>query len=106
MPKPRDRSRSKRKVFVRVPSGKTKIRYLRKKKADKHYCAVCKNILQATHSKAKLSKTQKRPERLFGGHLCHKCTDKVITYAARLKEGIIAIDDIEIRYRSHVKQIK
>jgi len=106
MPKPKDRSRSKRKVFKRVPGGKTKLTFRKKKHTDKHRCAICKNVLQATHSKKKLTKTQRKPERLFGGHLCHKCTDKVVTYAARLKEGIIAVDDIEIRFRPYVKQVK
>ena len=106
MPKPKDRSRSKRKVFKKMPSGKTKLTFQKKIHSDKQRCAICKSVLQATHSNNKLSKSQKRPERKFGGHLCHKCLDKVITYSARLNEGIIAIDDIEIRYRTYVKKLK
>ncbi len=105
MPKPKDRSRSKRKVAVKVPGGKTKIVARKKLHQDKQRCAICKSVLQATHSNRKMSKSEKRPERKFGGHLCHKCLDTVITYSARLKEGIVAIDDIEIRFRPYVKKL-
>jgi large subunit ribosomal protein L34e len=106
VPKPKDRSRSRRKVAVKVPSGKTKLITKKKIHSDKQRCAICKSVLQATHSDKKMSKSQKRPERKFGGHLCHKCLDKVITYGARLNEGIVAIDDIEIRYRPYVEKIR
>lgn len=105
MPRPKERSRSRRKVSIRMPGGKTKVVSKKKIHPDKQRCAICKSVLQATHSDKKMSKTQKRPERKFGGHLCHKCLDKVITHSTRLNEGVIAIDDVEIRYRPYVKKL-
>ncbi|MCD6549661.1 50S ribosomal protein L34e [Candidatus Micrarchaeota archaeon] len=105
MPLPRNRSRSKRRIFKRTPGGRTTIHYKRREKGKVHYCAICHAKLQGTHSLRGMSKSEKRPERLFGGHLCHACTEKVVKYAGRLKEGIIAMDDIEIRYRDYVKQL-
>ena len=105
MPLPRNRSRSKRKIFKITPGKRKVIHYKRREKGKEHYCAVCHGLLQATHSFPCMAKSEKHPERKFGGHLCHACTAKVVKYAGRLKEGIIAEDDVEIRYRDYVKQI-
>ncbi|MCD6279246.1 50S ribosomal protein L34e [Candidatus Micrarchaeota archaeon] len=105
MPLPRNRSRSKRKIFKRVTSG-TKITYVKRKKGKVHRCALCHAILPGTHSNRGLSKTKKRPERLFGGHLCHKCTRKVIRYNTKLNTGLITMDDVDIKFRKYVEMMK
>ena len=74
---PKHRSRSFRRVYVRTPGSRTTIHY-RKRKPSKAKCGSCgaalKGIARERPSKIKnLPKTQKRPERPFGGVLCTKC---------------------------------
>ncbi len=104
MPLPRNRSRSKRKIFKRTTSG-TKVVYKRRVKGKVHRCAVCHSVLPGTHSLPGMSKSQKRPERLFGGHLCHTCTRKVVLYATRVNTGLITMDDVDIKYRKYVQEM-
>jgi len=82
MPAGKDKSRSQRKVFVKLPGGSTKMtRKPRKPSAAK--CAACGGVLTGTPrlkdmEMAKLSKTQRRPERPYGGNLCSKCSKRKI----------------------------
>lgn len=77
-----ERSRGRRRVKVKVPSGKVGIRYERRKpKAAK--CAKCGKPLHGVprlipSKLRKLAKTKKRPERPYGGYLCSKCMREVI----------------------------
>ncbi|MBS3122714.1 50S ribosomal protein L34e [Candidatus Woesearchaeota archaeon] len=78
MPAPRYRSRSLRRVFVRVPSGKSVLHY-RKRKPSKPTCGSCGTILKGVPRERpfkmqNMPKTFKRPERPYGGVLCSKCT--------------------------------
>jgi large subunit ribosomal protein L34e len=84
MPRPALRSRSLRRVFVRTPGGRTVIHYERKKNGEAH-CAICGRRLNAvpTNEIYKFSKTEKRPERPFGGTICHTCLEQLIKKAAR-----------------------
>lgn len=82
MPRPSQRSRSFIKRKVSTPGGKSSIHYV-KKKPSKARCGSCKKPLHGvpTDFKAnvkKLSKTQRRPERPYGGNLCSSCTKEVI----------------------------
>ncbi|MGC9148515.1 MAG: 50S ribosomal protein L34e [Sulfolobales archaeon] len=81
MPRPMYRSRSLKRVKVRVPSGVSVIHYERRKSFVPR-CARCGAILGGVPRKPsehrKLSKTMKRPERIFGGVLCHKCLEEVL----------------------------
>jgi len=82
-----ERSRSKRRVKVRVPGGKTKLVY-KKRKPSKAKCSSCKAILKgmARENAAKLkriTKTKKRPERPYGGVLCSSCMRKLMVDRAR-----------------------
>jgi len=91
MPNPHERSSEKK--FVRVPGGKTTIKYF-KGKGKKQHCALCKNILHGVfHSinrskVSKLSKTQRRPSVPFGGVLCSKCRVKVFEETIKVKQNL------------------
>lgn len=84
MPTPQQRSRSFRKVFVRLPSGESVIHYERRKNGVAK-CAICKKPLRGvkTNEVYKYSKTEKRPERYYGGFICHSCLESLIKKAVR-----------------------
>ena len=89
MPKPGHRSRSKRRVQRKMPGGATKQKYV-SRKLGVHKCASCgaklKGIPRLSATKAKhTSKTNKRPERPFGGFLCASCARKKLKAEARSK---------------------
>lgn len=90
MPQPRLRARTMRRVYVKTPGGKVNIHY-RKRKHAKLRCHKCDNVLAGTQSfsskiKNKLSKSEKRPERPYGGVLCSKCMRNLIIKKARGQE--------------------
>ncbi len=76
------KSSSLRKIKVRTPGGRLNVLY--KKRKPKHArCALCGAKLNGVprerpHKMRNLAKTKKRPERTFGGVLCHKCLKKLI----------------------------
>ena len=87
MPAPNKRSRTFRRVFVKTPGGLTKIHY-RKRKPAKAHCAGCGALLpgvprERPYKMQRMSKTEKRPERKFGGMLCSKCSRVKLKEAAR-----------------------
>ncbi|NON63481.1 50S ribosomal protein L34e [Acidianus sp. RZ1] len=84
MPKPFLRSNSFRKIKVRLPSGKTIVHYERKRNGVAH-CAICHKPLRAvpTNRVNKYSRKEKRPERQYGGYLCHKCLEELIKLSMR-----------------------
>jgi len=76
MPRPSRRSRSLRRIFVRTPKH-TKLVYAKRKHSRAH-CANCGAILHGVktgpkYRMAKFAKTEKRPERPWGGMLCSRC---------------------------------
>jgi len=78
MPTPAQRSRSFRKSNVKTPGGKIKIHY-KKKTAKPASCGECGKKLQGvptgtSKEMAKFKKTEKRPDRPYGGNLCSACT--------------------------------
>lgn len=81
MPRPALRSRSLRRVKVRLP-GKYKVKYT-KRKPSFAKCARCKKPLHGTARnlpvKIKgLAKSKKTVARPYGGNLCSKCMRLVI----------------------------
>ena len=77
MPAPRLRSRSLRRLYRRVPGGRTNIHYKRKKPKSAK-CANCGAVLKGVprelpYKMRGMAKTKKRPERPFGGVLCSRC---------------------------------
>ena len=92
------------------PGGKPS----RKKKSDKPSkarCALCANALPGVPCRspaglAKLAKTQKRPERPFGGVLCSKCLSQVIRDKVRLQQGLISKEDVDFRRLKFITSLK
>ena len=87
MPQPYKRSRSLRRVYVKVPGGKTKLHY-RKRKPGKAHCGTCGALLKGVprerpNKMSNLPKTKKRPERPYAGNLCSKCMRVLIVKNAR-----------------------
>ena len=88
MPRPKYRSRSLRRLQKKLPGGKTKQVYIRRK-PEIHKCAECgaelKGIPRLSAIKAKnTAKTKKRPERPYGGFLCARCAREKLKKEARL----------------------
>lgn len=82
MPAGKQKSRSKRRVYVRTIGGENKVHY-REKKPKKKKCSQCGKELQGIPHKIKskfksLPKTKKRPQRPYGGVLCSSCMRKKI----------------------------
>lgn len=86
MPRPNKRSRSLRKIYVKV-TGKTTIHYkYRKPKNAK--CGECGAVLKGVprerpYKMRKMAKSKKRPERPYGGTLCSKCARKLFVEKAK-----------------------
>lgn len=71
------RSRTFRRVSVKVPGGKTLLHHLYRKPKGAS-CAACGKNLHGIPRKRptemhNLAKTEKRPERPYGGMLCSSC---------------------------------
>jgi len=87
MPTPRLRSRSLRRVFRKVPGGKTTLHF-KKRKPRAATCKNCGVVLKGVPRELpfkmrSMAKTKKRPERPYGGVLCSKCMRTEIIDKAR-----------------------
>ena len=87
MTAPRLRSRSLRRVYKKLPGGRLTIHYERRK-PGKAKCANCGVPLLGVPRKRvveikKLAKTERRPERPFGGNLCSRCLREKIVEIVR-----------------------
>ena len=85
------KSRSRRRVFVKTPGGENKLTY-RPRKPAKATCSKCRSPLHGMASltlkaQTKLTKSKKRPERRFGGMLCSKCSRAELINRLRSKNG-------------------
>jgi len=90
MPAPRFRSRSKRRIARKTPGGKVVMHYVARQ-PSKAVCGVCGVDLKAVPRKNSCAmrntpKTQKRPERPFGGVLCSSCMRRYLIFENRNKE--------------------
>jgi len=88
MTEPYKRSRSLRRLQIKVPGGVTKTHYKRRK-PGKAKCGKCGAVLKGVPRERslkmkKMPRTKKRPERIYGGNLCSKCTKLLIIEKARL----------------------
>ncbi len=84
---------------------------MKPKKPSHAKCALCGAKLNAvpklgSAGLSKLSKTEKRPERVFGGVLCTKCTRLVLKEHTRLKSGALSEADLDLRRGAFVKSLK
>jgi large subunit ribosomal protein L34e len=82
MPRPRYRTGSLRKLRVRTPGGETVTHY-EKRRPGPAKCALCGAPLNGVPrlrptELRKLPKTAKRPERMYGGVLCHSCLEMLL----------------------------
>jgi large subunit ribosomal protein L34e len=84
--RPALRSRSKRRVWRRVPGGEVKVFYERNYVYEA-YCAVCGRPLGGVPRDIRVirygPKTAKRPERPYGGVLCSTCLATAIKLSIR-----------------------
>ncbi len=76
------KSRSFSKNPVSTPGGRSNIHYQKKKPAIAK-CAICKRPLHGVPSDLpaqirKLNKTQKRPDRPYGGNMCSSCSRETL----------------------------
>jgi len=78
------RSRTLKRIQVKTPGGRTVTHFV-KPKFGKHHCAACGRVLEGVPRARvadmnKLGKTERRPERPYGGVLCSPCLrQKIIT---------------------------
>lgn len=93
--KPRQRSRSMRKIFRRTPKGKTKI-FTKRRKKEKNSCELCGMEIKRIKSDA----------RVFGGKLCPRCVVKIISIYTRVINGEIKMEDVGVIYRNYVSALK
>ncbi|MEM4557037.1 MAG: 50S ribosomal protein L34e [Sulfolobales archaeon] len=81
------KSGSRRRRYVRVPGGVTKVHYSRFK-VGMPRCGICGSYLNGVvvGSKGlfKASKSERSVERPYGGYLCHKCLETLIKLSVRV----------------------
>ena len=87
MPRGKEKSRTKRRVFKKLPGKRTTVHY-ESRKPSKAKCAECGAELKGVprerpYKMQNMPKTKKRPERPYGGVLCSKCTRKKIISQTR-----------------------
>ncbi|BCS91008.1 MAG: 50S ribosomal protein L34e [Candidatus Micrarchaeota archaeon] len=104
MVKPFQRSNSLARRDVVSPKGRHLIHFVRRHNKLPH-CGVCGKELNGVGYKTSGGKTRMRPERIFGGVLCHECVSEVLKYTSRVEQKEMKIDDIPIKYRGYVLQL-
>lgn len=104
MPAPKNRSTSVRRIYKRIPTGKT-IHYRRREKGKCHHCAVSGRLLPGVASKQSTAKSAKRPKRKFGGALSSEISSRVIRIASRVKEGAMSLSEVDMRLLPYVKRL-
>ncbi|UCE15389.1 MAG: 50S ribosomal protein L34e [Candidatus Bathyarchaeota archaeon] len=87
MPRPSLRTRSRKRHSLRLPGGRIKTHY-KKEKTSISRCSKCGQPLpgvpRSTPSKLrKLTASQKKLERVYGGQLCHNCVRELLKQAVR-----------------------
>lgn len=92
------------------PSGRA-LKIFKLKKPSPARCGLCGAALHAVPRRAapelaKLSKTERRPQRLFGGVLCSRCVAQVLKEAARLKYGVVKREDIPVTHLKYVEALE
>ena len=92
-----------KKTKKKTPKGKTKTHYSRKK-PSKHRCGRCNKVLSGTPNDRaakikKLSASEKKPSRPYGGTLCSDCLEALLRYETRfnVKYGFEQYEDMELK---------
>ncbi len=91
----------------RKTPGRRVATHKRREKTSKHKCALCGAVLhgmkRGTNSEIRrASKSQRRPERPFGGQLCTKCFRKVMILRAKVKFKILHPEEVPLSLRDYV----
>ncbi len=108
MPAPRFRHEKKR--MRASPSGKAVSKYKTKKPA-KATCSICSKKLNAVPNRTpnemgKLAKTEKRPQRAFGGILCNSCTQQIYKEKTRINAGTLSKSEVDFKHLKYLEQVK
>ena len=87
MPRPSKRTRSRKRSPKRLPGGGTTTHY-KKEKVGAPRCSRCNRVLSgipglAQSKKGKLTASQKRTQRMYGGQLCHLCLRDLLKHTVR-----------------------
>jgi len=87
MPRPSQRTRSKKRVNKALPGGGKGVHYKREVSALPR-CYLCGQPLAgiphlSTSEIRKLNRSKRRIWRIYGGQLCHNCLKKALKQAAR-----------------------
>lgn len=95
---PRLRSRSTKRLQRRTATRKGVAIY-KAKRVSRAVCADCGNYMNAVPNRSvvgmrKLAKTEKRPERVFGGVLCHNCVERILKQKIRMQAGVLKREEI------------
>ncbi len=101
MPFPKNRSRAVRRIKVRTMKGST-TRYERRDKEGAQLSAFSGKKLQAVTNARATPKSMRRPNRKFAGALTAKEAQMAISFASRVKEGTMKMDDVDIELRKYV----
>ena len=88
MPRPRQRTRSQKRVNKALPGGGRGTHYKREVGVSPH-CYLCGQPLAgiphlSTSEMRKLNRSKRRIWRLYGGKLCHNCLKNALKHAARV----------------------
>jgi large subunit ribosomal protein L34e len=104
MVEPRFRQAKTRKK--KSPKGRP-VKVYKGDKESQRVCALCGAKLHGVpRDKKNKSKTEKRPERVFGGVLCGKCVQSIVKERARLENGYIEEKDVPVKRLKFLKQLK
>ncbi len=92
---------------TQVRTTKKTVTHYKPKLHGKHVCGMCGEVLHGTVRGGpaeirKHSKTEKRPERPYGGVLCSKCSRRIISLRAKLKYGVIKPEEIPLSLKNYV----
>ena len=107
---PRLRSTSTKQRQVRTPGGRVSTIY-KEPKPGKAICAICETKLHAVPNRSragmkKLAKTEKRPERMFGGVLCGNCIRSLIKEKIRMESGDLLREEVDITHLKFLDMMK
>ncbi len=87
MPRPHERTRSRKHANKTPPSGGGRTQYKEKMTAPRHCCLCGQPLGGATRlsplKASKLNRSERRVWRPFGGQLCHSCLKIGLRQAAR-----------------------
>jgi len=87
MPRPYHRTRSRKRVKIKVPGDRLAVHYKREKVKPPR-CRQCGTVLSGLPREVaseirKLNRTRRRISRMFGGQLCPQCLKTALKQAVR-----------------------